>query len=137
MGFSGDFQGLKSIERGMARVPRAVTEATRAGEKAAFDEYQRDFAEARDPMGQGWAPTRNGGRTLYESGDLANPMTSARSGAIRVRPKPRYGWYHQKGTGVMKARKIVPNAGTAGVWEGPIRSAIEQDVNGFFRVVFS
>lgn len=121
----------------MARVPRAVTKAARAGEQAAFEEYQRGFAEARDPMGQAWAPSQTGGRTMYRSGNLANPKHDARTGVIRVRPVPRYGFFHQKGTGRMKARKVVPNEGTAGVWEEPIRAAIERDVNGFFRVVLA
>jgi hypothetical protein len=160
---TGDFGRLQKLEQGLKRLPQEVLpKAGDAAGDASKKEYLEGFAAARSPMGAPWAPTLDGGPTLFESGALAQPSVSVSSTKVQLQAGEYYGIFHQGGwqvggervtvkekggardrhgrfTGKKKtirvggrdagpARPILPPPGELGLWEEPIRTAVDQRV---------
>lgn len=127
----GDFKKLEALEEKLdyAASDNARTELYhKVGEKA-LALVQDGFHKETDPYGSNWAAKKyqNGRKILVDSGTLQSSfeMESSPEG-FTIRNDTPYAGYHQSGTDRMVARKMIPDEGSLGDWEEPLREVMQE-----------
>src|SRR5689334_13225749 len=76
--FTGDFDKLRRLIRGMERMPGFVRQASKLLGEEALSQVHKTFMEAKDPSsGKSWLPVRSrpGGVPLRDTGRLLNSFS--------------------------------------------------------------
>lgn len=95
---AGDFGRLQKLEQGLRKLPaEVIPEAADAAGDEAKEQYRQDFAAARSPMGDPWAPTSGAHPILVESGALAQSTVSISGSKVELETGSYVGRFHQGG----------------------------------------
>ena len=159
MSLEGDFDKLGALIEKLGGAKDLAPMAAQSLKSVATDEYHRDFAEQRGPLGDAWSASPH---SMYLSGDLSQPTVSVSGTNLEVQAGAYYARFHQAGWSVggvrekfafstnIKTRKtvyktariggtqagparpVLPTSGSAGVWEAPLQKTIEKVVEKFF-----
>lgn len=125
---TGDTAALAALVEQIASAPDIINDAAKQFRSILEGEYQRGFAEQRDPNGTAWLANKNGRAPIgLITGALSRPDVRVTGLEVTVRPSPRYAEYFQR------KRAIVPGAGEAGAWGDPLETNVEKLVEKHFR----
>lgn len=157
MSLEGDFDKLAALGKKLTQ--EATKAIMPALETQALDLYQKSFSQQQGPIGGPWPESPN---SMYVTGELANPEISVSDKQLEVKAPPHYARFHQGGweTGGQRvkiavssnirtrkekkrtvriggtqagpARPVLPTNSTAGEWDAPLKTTIDEGVRKFF-----
>lgn len=119
---------MGKLERTLAELDALPRRLSVAVSPTVTKELQKEFARGADPYGRKWRKLATGKPShLTESGRLrkgtrAAPLPGRRAG-VRILLGAKYAVFHQTGTRIMPARKILPERGLPAAW----RTAINRE----------
>lgn len=126
----------RAMRARLARLDRTMRAVRPEARDEVSELYLGGFAAQRSPDGAAWAPRARGGAAGYITGAMAAAQLTERGDTVRLRVRPRYGYYYHAGRGGQPARGLVPTSG-AGRWEGPLRARMLAAMLRYVRQVMA
>jgi hypothetical protein len=134
MALKGDFSGLGLLVANLNKLAEVPSQASKQVATELTQELQLQFADGKDPYGKLWAPLKP---STLKKGRHPPPLTdkgALKSGTraiamqgvgVQIELGEAYGFFHQKGTIKMVARRILPAGGMPKTWSVIIKNATQ------------
>lgn len=142
MPLTGDFKGLEQLERNLRKLAEVPSQASKEAADGITIELQKEYTTGSDPYGKPWAPLkpstlRRGRRPppltatgKMRDGTKAKPMAG---GGVQLEVGRPQGVFHQYGTRIMAARRILPQKALPKAWGQILREAASNAINKVFK----
>jgi len=130
---TGDFSELGKLIDNLDKLAEVPSRASGEVARELTKELQIEFATGTDPYGKPWAPLKPStlarGRhppPLTASGALARgtEVTPMQHAGVQIVLGMPYGFFHQRGTVKMEARKPLPDKAMPRQWQQIINTAV-------------